>query len=176
MFATKRNAIKLLVMAFVLANTLTSHATLVLAGESPEIINVKPSVEELYIEEEITRLSHSEQHWILIDLSEQHLIAWEGDQPYHAVTVSTGKAATPTPTGIFAIQSKHKFARMQGADYDIPNVPFTMYYDRGYGIHGAYWHNNFGTPVSHGCTNVAVDHAEVLFNWASVGTPVVVRQ
>lgn len=176
MFTTNCNAIKLLVMALVLVNSLISYTTPLLAGDLPEIINGKPSLEELHIEEEIARLSHSAQHWILIDLSEQHLIAWEGNHPYHAVTVSTGKAATPTPTGIFTIQSKHEIARMQGADYDVPDVPFTMYYNGGYGIHGAYWHNNFGTPVSHGCTNVAVDHAEVLFDWASVGTPVIVRQ
>jgi lipoprotein-anchoring transpeptidase ErfK/SrfK len=64
---------------------------------------------------------------------------------------------------------------MQGPGYDVPDVPFTMYYYRGYAIHGAYWHNNFGTPVSHGCTNVAVNHAEWLFDWADVGTPVVVH-
>lgn len=176
MLSTKFYVTKLLAIATVLLNTLMLSAGHSLATRPPEIITSEPPVEELYIEEEITRLSHSDQRWILIDLSEQHLIAWEGDQPYHAVTVSTGKAETPTPTGIFAIQSKHEVARMQGADYDVPDVPFTMYYNRGYGIHGAYWHNSFGTPVSHGCTNVAVDHAEVLFDWATVGTPVIVRQ
>lgn len=50
-----------------------------------------------------------------------------------------------------------------------------MYYDGGYAIHGAYWHHNFGTPVSHGCINVAVDHAEWLYNWASIGTSVVIH-
>ncbi|MGA9378208.1 MAG: L,D-transpeptidase, partial [Phormidium sp.] len=59
--------------------------------------------------------------------------------------------------------------------YDVPNVPHTMYFHRGYAIHGAYWHNRFGTPVSHGCINVAPNHAAWLFNWANVGTPVVVH-
>lgn len=176
MLSTKRNAIKLSAAASILLSIWACSATVGLTEALPAIAHPEPAVTELYIEEEITRLSHSEQPWILIDLSEQHLIAWEGDQPYHAVTVSTGKAETPTPTGIFAIQSKHEVARMRGADYDVSDVPFTMYYSGGYGIHGAYWHNNFGTPVSHGCTNVAVDHAEILFDWALVGTPVVVRQ
>lgn len=176
MFTTKLGILKLLATAAALVNILMLPVAPSLAAELPEAIIAEPVLEDPYLEAEITRLSHSEQRWILIDLSDQHLIAWEGDQPFHAVTVSTGKAETPTPTGLFSIQSKHEIARMQGADYDVPDVPFTMYYNRGYGIHGAYWHNNFGTPVSHGCTNVAVDHAEILFDWASVGTPVVVRQ
>lgn len=65
---------------------------------------------------------------------------------------------------------------MRGADYDVPNVPYTMYYHRGYALHGAYWHRKFGTPVSHGCVNLAVNHAKWLFNWAGVGTSVIVHK
>jgi lipoprotein-anchoring transpeptidase ErfK/SrfK len=120
-------------------------------------------------------LQQSSDRWISIDLSEQRLIAWEGNKAVYAVIVSTGKDATPTRTGTFKIQTKYPVTRMIGPGYDVPDVPFTMYYDGGMAIHGAYWHNNFGTPVSHGCTNVAVNHAEWLFDWASVGTPIVVH-
>lgn len=123
----------------------------------------------------VADLKYSGKRWIEIDLSAQRLYAWEGDKQVYAVIVSTGKVSTPTPPGVFAIQSRHRYARMQGYDYDLPDVPYTMYYYRGYAIHGAYWHNRFGTPVSHGCTNVAVNHAQWLFNWASIGTPVVVH-
>lgn len=121
-------------------------------------------------------LKQSNQRWIEVDLSRQRLIAWEGKKPVHAVIISTGKASTPTVTGVFEVQTKYAVARMQGDDYDIPDVPYTMYFFEGYAIHGAYWHHNFGTPVSHGCVNVAVDHAEWLFSWAKVGTPVVVHE
>ena len=124
---------------------------------------------------DIETLQQSNQRWIQIDLSRQRLIAWEGNTPVYAVIVSTGKPETPTLTGVFAVQYRFQTARMQGDDYDVPDVPFTMYYDGNYAIHGAYWHHNFGTPVSHGCINVAVDHAEWLFNWSSIGTPVVVH-
>lgn len=123
----------------------------------------------------ISTLKRSQKRWIEIQLSTQRLIAWEGKTPAWAVIISTGKAATPTLPGVYAVQVKYRTARMQGDGYDIPDVPFTMYYSGGYGIHGAYWHNKFGTPVSHGCVNLAVDQAEKLFSWASVGTPVVVR-
>jgi lipoprotein-anchoring transpeptidase ErfK/SrfK len=125
--------------------------------------------------QDIERLRRSGQRWIEIRLRSQRLLAWQGNRLVYAVVVSTGKSATPTPTGIFNIQTKHPTARMQGEDYNVPDVPHVMYYSGNYGIHGAYWHRSFGIPISHGCTNVAPDHAAWLYRWASVGTPVVVR-
>jgi lipoprotein-anchoring transpeptidase ErfK/SrfK len=123
----------------------------------------------------IAKLRKTSDRWIEVQLENQRLVAWEGNKPVYAIIVSTGTDTYPTRPGIFAIQTKHEVARMQGADYDIPDVPFTMYYDNSYAIHGAYWNRRFGTPVSHGCVNVAVNHAEWLFNWAAVGTPVIVH-
>jgi lipoprotein-anchoring transpeptidase ErfK/SrfK len=128
------------------------------------------------VSQKVKELKNSNQRWIQVDLSEQRLITWQGNKPVFGVTVSTGKKSTPTPTGVFKIYTKLVKTRMKGEDYDIPNVPHTMYYQGGYGIHGAFWHNNFGTPVSHGCVNVAPNHAKRIFNWASVGTTVVVQQ
>lgn len=125
---------------------------------------------------QIQTLKQSAKRWILVDISSQTLTAWEGSNPVYAVKVSTGKKKTPTLIGTFNIQTKHRKARMRGADYDVQNVPYVMYYDRGYGIHGAYWHRSFGTPVSHGCVNVAPNHAKWLYNWATVGTPVIVQK
>jgi lipoprotein-anchoring transpeptidase ErfK/SrfK len=135
----------------------------------------EPSKQSDTLAKAMKELMVSEKKWIEVRLGSQRLIAWEGDKPVYAVIVSTGKPGHETPVGTFAIQTKHEIARMQGADYDVPDVPNTMYYSGSYAIHGAYWHRNFGTPVSHGCTNVALDHAKWLFKWASVGTPVVVH-
>lgn len=142
------------------------------AAFAPAIAQTKQPIVAAKMQE----LQQSDQRWIQIDLSKQRLVAWEGGKPVYAVVVSTGKRSTPTRTGTFAIKSKHRSARMRGADYDVPNVPYTMYYHGGYAIHGAYWHRRFGTPVSHGCINVAVNHSKWLFNWAAVGTPVVVHK
>ena len=146
---------------------------------SPSVVRANIPEDAIASEDAIARkllvLQSSSERWIQIDLTRQNLTAWEGGKPVYAITISTGKESTPTPPGTFAIQTKYERARMTGPGYDVPDVPFTMYYYGGYAIHGAYWHNNFGTPVSHGCTNVAVNHAEWLFNWASVGTPVVVH-
>lgn len=136
---------------------------------------VAPATAESSTTQKIASLKQSSDRWIEVNVSTQRLIAWEGSLPVYAVIVSTGTDDTPTVTGSFTIQSKHRSARMQGDDYDVPDVPFTMYYYGGYAIHGAYWHRRFGTPVSHGCVNVAVNHAEWLYDWAAVGTPVVVH-
>jgi lipoprotein-anchoring transpeptidase ErfK/SrfK len=128
------------------------------------------------IQQKIRDLKRSKQRWIQVDLTKQRVIAWDGNRWVDAMIVSTGKAATPTPTGIYEIYVKHREARMQGDDYDIPDVPHVMYFTGGYGFHGAYWHNSFGTPVSHGCVNLALDKAKWLYNFAAVGTTVVVMR
>lgn len=125
--------------------------------------------------QKMTDLKQSSTRWIEVNIATQRLIAWEGPTAVYAIIISSGTDDHPTVPGSFAIQSKHRSARMRGEDYDVPDVPFTMYYYGGYAIHGAYWHHRFGTPMSHGCVNVAVNHAEWLYDWASVGTPVVVH-
>ena len=120
-------------------------------------------------------LKKSEEPWIEINLSKQRLTAWEGAKPVYAVIISTGKKNTPTIPGMFTIQSKRRIDRMKGEDYDIDDVPYAQYYSGGYAIHGAYWHKKFGTPISHGCINLAVDHAKWLFKWSKVKTPVVIH-
>ena len=127
------------------------------------------------IAKKMIELEASQERWIQIDLKKQRLIAWEGANPVYAIVISTGKGSTPTRPGIFNIQAKLAKSRMRGADYDVPNVPYVMFYTGNYAIHGAFWHRRFGTPVSHGCVNVAVNHAHWLFDWASVGTPVLIN-
>ena len=123
--------------------------------------------------------SASSNKKIEIDISEQRLYMKEGDSTIGTFLVSTGKWA-PTPTGSFAVWTKLRYTRMTGGSkalntyYDLPNVPYVMYFYQGYGIHGAYWHNNFGQPMSHGCVNMRPEEAGIVFNWANVGTPVVV--
>ncbi len=183
MFTAWRSSISCLKVCAVLASLFVG---LFLAGgqiitaqtctEVPECTLPKSAIQlQSPIMEKVAALKQSQQRWLQVILSRQRLIAWEGDTPVYAVIISTGKPGMSTPTGVFAIQTKHRVASMQGADYYVPDVPHTMYYDGNYAIHGTYWHHNFGTPVSHGCINVAVDHAQWFFNWASIGTPVVVQ-
>ncbi len=115
---------------------------------------------------------------IEVDLTNQRLYAYEGDQLMYNFLISSGKWGK-TPTGTFRIWTKFKYTKMSGGSkelgtyYYLPNVPFTMFFSndkiaasRGFGIHGTYWHDNFGTPMSHGCINMKTEEAEVLFYWA----------
>jgi lipoprotein-anchoring transpeptidase ErfK/SrfK len=112
----------------------------------------------------------SGERWIDVDLSNQRLVAYEGDTPVYWVTVSTGLAGTPTVTGQYRIYVKYPAQTMSGPGYYLPDVPYVMYFYLGYGIHGTYWHNNFGQPMSHGCVNTPTPDAQWLYNWADVGT------
>ena len=110
--------------------------------------------------------------WIDVNLSTQSVYAYEGDTVVNSFVVSTGTWLTPTVTGKYKIWIKLRSASMSGPGYYLPNVPYIMYFYKSYGLHGTYWHNNFGTPMSHGCVNLRTSDAEWLFNWASVGTVV----
>lgn len=117
-----------------------------------------------------------EKH-INVDLSTQMLTAYEGDTVFMQVPVSTGKWGK-TPTGEFSIWEKLRATKMSGGSgadyYYLPNVPFVMFFSndqvsagRGFSLHGTYWHNNFGHPMSHGCVNMKTADAEKLYHWVN---------
>jgi lipoprotein-anchoring transpeptidase ErfK/SrfK len=108
--------------------------------------------------------------WIDVDLTNQMVYAFEGDVVVNSFVVSTGTWLTPTVTGKHKIWIKVRVQDMKGPGYYLPDVPYVMFFYRDYGLHGTYWHNNFGTPMSHGCVNLRTEDAAWLFNWASVGT------
>jgi len=108
--------------------------------------------------------------WIDVDLTNQRVYAYEGNTVVNTFIVSTGTWQHPTVTGQYHIYVKYRSAPMSGPGYYLPNVPYIMYFYKGYGLHGTYWHHNFGTPMSHGCVNLKTDEAAWLYTWASVGT------
>ncbi len=111
------------------------------------------------------------ERWIEVILSEQALIAWEGETEVRRMVVSTGLPGTPTVSGRYHIYLKALSRRMTGPGYDLPNVPHVLFFYLGYAIHGAYWHDNFGTPMSHGCVNLKLDDAAWIFDWAGPELP-----
>jgi LysM repeat protein len=123
----------------------------------------------------------SDGRWIDVNLSTQRLVAYNGNTAVYNALVSTGIARYPTPTGTFRIQRKYLYDDMTGGSqargdyYYLPDVPHVQYFYAGYSLHGTYWHNNFGTPMSHGCINLSKADAAWLFNWTSIGTKVVIH-
>jgi LysM repeat protein len=120
-------------------------------------------------------VSADSRKWIEVNLTNQTLTAWQGDVAVLHTKISSGRKNTPTVTGHFKVLRKYKAQRMSGPGYDLPGVPWVMYFYSGYAIHGAYWHNNFGVPMSHGCVNVRVEESEMLYEWAPPGTEVYVH-
>lgn len=114
----------------------------------------------------------SEDRWIRVDLSEQVVIAYEGDRPIRGFVISSGLPRTPTVTGTFRIRAKVSSQNMSGGDrasdnyYDLDNVQWVQYFFEDYSFHGTYWHNDFGIPRSHGCLNMTITDAKWLFDWA----------
>jgi lipoprotein-anchoring transpeptidase ErfK/SrfK len=112
---------------------------------------------------------------IVVVLSQQRVYAYQDGKLVHSSLASTGVARAPTRVGRYSIYAKYLSTLMTGPGYYLPNVPYTMYYSSGYALHGTYWHNNFGHPMSHGCVNLPTGEARWFFEWAPVGTPVTVR-
>jgi lipoprotein-anchoring transpeptidase ErfK/SrfK len=118
----------------------------------------------------------SGEKWIDVNLTQQQLTAYQGNTPVFQALVSTGLPGTPTVVGQFHIYWKLLASDMAGPGYYLPAVPYTMYFLRGYSLHGTYWHHNFGHPMSHGCVNLRTEDAKWLFDWTDPPLPAGVTQ
>ncbi|MCC6792387.1 MAG: L,D-transpeptidase [Thermomicrobiales bacterium] len=121
------------------------------------------------------------ERWIEVSIGSQYLWAWEGDVVVLETYVSTGRPGFDTPNGTFYVNTKLESQTMEGVlggeYYNVPDVPWVMYFtDVGHAIHGAYWHNNFGAVMSHGCINLPLDVAEWMYGWAPLGMRVEIHE
>jgi hypothetical protein len=123
------------------------------------------------------------EKWIDVNLSTQSLVAFEGDKPVYATIVSTGRHSDDDPTkdhrtvqGEFRIREKHIAATMEDdaaseGPYSIQDVPWIMYFEGSYALHGAFWHSMFGRERSHGCVNMTPHDAKYIFRWSGPTLP-----
>jgi L,D-transpeptidase catalytic domain len=111
--------------------------------------------------------------WIEVNLAEQTVSVYDKNRLIFATMASTGVDHFWTRPGLFQIQKKLDATTMSNSVQDdfyyLEDVPWTMYFDEGRALHGAYWHNKFGYRFSHGCVNLSPGDAHWLYNWASVG-------
>ncbi len=120
---------------------------------------------------------------IVVDLSEHMIYAYDGNENFLTTKMASGVDATPTPTGTFTIYKKMPSRYMQGPlpgvndePFDLPGTPWNMYFTQGGAvIHGAYWHNFYGTEQSSGCINLPPELAKILYDWVPLGTTVTIR-
>lgn len=122
------------------------------------------------------------KRWLDVSILEQSLVAYEGEKPVYVTLVSTGaggigdpKKTHATVQGAFLIHTKHITTTMDGDEtgdeFDLRDVPFVQYFNEGYALHAAYWHDDFGTPRSHGCVNLAPTDAAWLFSFTTPDVP-----
>jgi hypothetical protein len=123
------------------------------------------------------------EKWIDVNLTKQTIVLYEGTKPVYATLISSGEAGledaehtTATKRGIFRIHTKHVTATMSsnelGEEFELRDVPYVQYFDKGgYALHGAYWHDRFGTPKSHGCLNLSPEDARRIFHWTEPRVP-----
>lgn len=111
------------------------------------------------------------EKWIEVNVTTQEVTAWEGNVPILSFITSTGLPDTPTVLGEYNIYWKLEKTLMTGPGYYLPDVPYTMYFYQGYALHGTYWHDNFGQPMSRGCVNLSIDNSKKLFEWANPVIP-----
>ena len=113
-----------------------------------------------------------------VDLTKQRIYALEDNKVIYNFLISSGKSRTPTVAGTFQPYYKTLSTRMIGGSYalgdfyDLPNVPYVVFFSGGYSMHGTYWHNNFGYPMSHGCINMRTTDARIIYNWIDYSTPI----
>jgi lipoprotein-anchoring transpeptidase ErfK/SrfK len=120
---------------------------------------------------------------IRVDISEQKLYVYDKGRLVKSFLISSGKYGFDTPYGTFHVYRKTRSARMSWNygpnspyNYDLPNVPHILAFYGSYTIHGAYWHHNWGHRMSHGCVNVSLSDAKWLYEWAPVGTTVIIEK
>lgn len=126
--------------------------------------------------------AHKGARWIDVGLLSQTVVLYEGTRPVYVTLTSTGRdgigdpaKTLSTPQGTFRVYQKHITTKMDSdeadSEFELRDVPWVMYFKGGYAIHGAYWHDDFGRPRSHGCINLSPIDARYVFRWSLPDVP-----
>ena len=118
----------------------------------------------------IERPEGASGRWVAVDLYEQTLVAYEDDTPVFATLISSGLEHHETPEGLFTVWARLPRDGMSGATgapdaYAVQSVPWVMYFESGFSLHGTYWHDLFGYRQSHGCVNLSISDAKWVYEW-----------
>ena len=153
-------------------DTLSSASASVIINSDPVIVTIGS--------EQLT--TNEEGQYIYIDLERQTLFAYQDGALQNSFLISGGTTYYPSPTGDYEVMEKilwkdytWYFGDEDARNYDLSDVQYNLKFKNMYYIHSAYWHNNFGNPMSHGCINTSHEDAEWIYNWADVGATVEVR-
>jgi hypothetical protein len=139
--------------------TAVTDDTLSYSVPAPRFTNGKPEIKKI----------------VEVSLGEQRVYTYENGLLADTFLISAGTKKYPTKLGEYKILWKTPKMRYRGPGYDLPNVHWNAQFSvRGDFFHEAYWHKNFGTPMSHGCVNMRLDDAKKIYDWVEIGTPVII--
>ena len=144
-------------------------------GQVSQSVPEMAQLHDVPIDARVTKLVRGADKWIEVSLDEQVLYLYSGSDILSAYRVSTGRPGTPTRKsmatrkGVYRMYALYESYPMWGRDWWCPDVPYAMFFHGELAIHGAYWHNDFGTPVSHGCVNMMPDDAGEIYGQVGVG-------
>jgi hypothetical protein len=130
----------------------------------------------------LPKWAKNDRSWLEVSILNQTLIAYRGEVPIFATLVSTGRDGLGDPEktfstaqGVFLIHTKHVTSTMSGDEaddeFDLRDVPYVQYFQAGFALHAAFWHDTFGQPRSHGCVNLSPADARQLFNLTEPAVP-----
>jgi lipoprotein-anchoring transpeptidase ErfK/SrfK len=176
---TQQDGIRLVPVGKILAEKYKLDTAPIAQGDLPtydEALFIPPPEPTAVPRAEIANVPSGEV-WIDINLSYEYMTVYQGSTVLMETYISSGKPGFETPPGTYYINTKLESQTMEGVlggeYYHVPDVPWVMYFTNvGHAIHGAYWHNNFGSPMSHGCINVPMDLAAYVYSVSSIGTRV----
>ncbi|MBW2531994.1 MAG: L,D-transpeptidase [Deltaproteobacteria bacterium] len=118
--------------------------------------------------------------WVLVRVNQATLIAYEGTRAEFRAVISPGVSGANrgphrTSPGRYRVSSKaitaHMSGELEGGVWRTRDVPWVAYYDGSHALHGAWWHDDFGRPRSHGCINLTPQDARWLFEWLDPPLP-----
>ncbi len=144
---------------------------------------VAASMRRIEPRESFPSFATGDRKWIDISIKQQSLVAYSGKIPVYATLISSGRGGLgdpneteATPRGTFMVYQKEVASTMDGDEdkgdsYNLRDVPFVQYFHKGYALHAAYWHDEFGKVRSHGCVNLAPKDAAWLFEWTDPSVP-----
>ena len=99
---------------------------------------------------------------ILVDKATQRMLVIQDGYIRYMWPVSTGRDNMQTPNGVYAPQRMER--NWFSAEYYDSPMPYSIFFHRGYAIHGTYELSRLGGPASHGCVRLHPQNAAILFS------------
>ncbi len=118
-------------------------------------------IEALFFSFSAMNLASADNLLALVNVSDQTMTVKKNGKTLYHWKVSTGRKGYATPSGTFRPVRMHKMWRSR--KYDNAPMPYAIFYNEGYAIHGTSYVSRLGSPASHGCVRLNTANAQILY-------------